>query len=69
MRGIPRCDGRPTRSPQAKLRTKKLREAKYRLLERMKAANWTNFEAGMIGAWTYNQLMQILNDKLDTLQL
>lgn len=51
-----------------RLHEKRLRQAKFRLLERYKASSWAAFEAGLISPATTNLLKDMAIDQMDLLE-
>ena len=51
-----------------RLHEKRLRQAKFRLLERYKASSWGAFEAGLISPATTNLLKELTVDQMDLLE-
>ena len=53
---------------QARLAQKRLHEAKYRVLEQLKANVWSMFESGQMRPFTAQRLKALVMDQIDELE-
>ena len=54
---------------KARLHEKRMHEAKYRLLEQLKASFWSMYESGQIRPYTAQRLKQMVMDQIDALEV